>query len=230
MLPARAGPHPTTPAPARPGRPWLRWLGIVAAVAAAAACSRVVTVPTDFPEPLVAALPLRVGVYYPPEFRDYVHKDEGSGDTTWEVRIGAANVAVFDRVFARLFRSATRVDAIPAAGTGSGFDAWLEPRVEAFELALPAQSGTNQYSVWIRYSLRVYGPDGTLVTTWPVSAYGQSGSAMLRGSQSLETAAVLAMRDAAAMISVGFAKQSAIRKALLAETPATKEESGNDPS
>jgi hypothetical protein len=203
---------------------------LAAAVLLVTACSRVVTVPTDFPEPLVAALPLRVGVFYPPGFRDYVHKDEASGDPTWEVRIGAANVAAFDRVFARLFRAVTRVEAIPAAGSGSGFDAWVEPRVEAFEMALPAQSGTNQYSVWIRYSLRVYGPDGTLVATWPVSAYGQSGSAMLRGSQSLETAAVLAMRDAAAMISVGFAKQSAIRKALLAEPPATKEESGNDPS
>lgn len=203
---------------------------MAAASLAAAACSRVVTVPADFPEPLVAPLPLRVAVYYPPAFRDYVHKDEANGDTTWEVRIGAANVAAFDRVFARLFRSATPVEAIPAAGTGAGFDAWIEPRVEAFEMALPAQSGTNQYSVWIRYSLRVYGPDGTLVTTWPVSAYGQSGSALLRGSQSLETAAVLAMRDAAALVSTGFAKQSAIRKALLAESPATKEEPGNDPS
>lgn len=228
MTPTRVSLEP--PAPPRPARPWRRWLGVVWAGLAAAACSRVVTVPADFPEPLVAALPLRVGVYYPPAFRDYVHKDEASGDTTWEVRIGAANVAAFDRVFARLFRSATPVEAIPAAGTGSGFDAWVEPRVEAFEMALPAQSGTNQYSVWIRYSLRVYGPDGTLVTTWPVSAYGQSGSAMLRGSQSLETAAVLAMRDAAALISVGFAKQAAIRKALLAEPPATKEEPGNDPS
>jgi hypothetical protein len=190
------------------------------------ACDQALTIPDRFPPPLVETLPLRVGVHYTEAFRTYTYTEAGRGDTSWTIRAGDANVAMFDAVCQRLFRDSARVDALPAPGTGAGYDAYLEPSVEAFEFAVPSQSGTNQYSVWIRYKLNVYGRDGTLITTWPVSAYGQSASATLQPARSMQEATVLAMRDAAATISTGFPKQKAIRQQLL-ETGTAKEADRN---
>lgn len=218
-----------------PARGWLttgpRLLAAVLLVGLAlGGCDQVVSVPTRFPEPLVDRLPLRVGVHYPPAFRDYVYREDGGNGQQWSIKAGDANVALFDRVFGRLFTDAVRLEALPGPGAASGFDAYVEPAVDAFEFATPAQSGTDEYSVWIRYTLNVYGPDGNLITAWKVSAYGQSGSAVLRAARSMEAATILAMRDAGATISVGFARQKAIRKALLREAPKAVEENSDDPS
>jgi hypothetical protein len=199
-------------------------LAVLLAVALLAGCDQALTIPDKFPEPLVETLPLRVGVHYPEAFRDYTYAEAAGGDTEWTIRAGAANVAMFDAVSKRLFREAVRVDGLPAPGSGTGYDAYLEPTVEAFEFALPSQSGTNQYSVWIRYRLKVYGPDGRLIQDWPVSAYGQSASATLQPARSMEEATVLAMRDAEATFSTGFQRQKAIRQQLLRQS---KVEEGN---
>jgi hypothetical protein len=194
-----------------------------------AACDQALTIPDQFPAPLVETLPLRVGVHYPDAYRDYTYKDAtAGGDAEWTISAGEANVAMFDSVCQRLFRETVRLDALPAAGTAAGYDAYLEPTIEAFEFATPNQSGTNQYSVWIRYRLKVYDREGTLVTTWPVSAYGQSASATLQPARSMQEATVLAMRDAAATISTGFPKQKAIRRKLL--EPGTAKEADRNGS
>jgi len=202
---------------------------LLAMAALTTACDQALTIPDQFPQPLVETLPLRVGVHYPDAFSDYTHTEAASGDTSWTIRAGAANVAMFDSVCQRLFREVVRLDALPAAGEASGYDAYLEPAVDAFEFALPSQSGTNQYSVWIRYRLKVYDRDGSLVATWPVSAYGQSASATLQPARSMQEATVLAMRDAAATISTGFQKQKAIRRQLLDPVPATETDRDGTP-
>jgi hypothetical protein len=199
---------------------------LLAAAGVTAACEQVLTVPDQFPPPLVETLPLRVGVHYPADYSDYTYTEVSGGDSKWSIRAGAANVAMFDSVCQRLFRETVRLDALPAAGAATGYDAYIEPSIDAFEFATPRQSGTSQYSVWIRYRLKVYDREGRLVTTWPVSAYGQSASAALQPARSLQEATVLAMRDAAATISTGFAKQKAIRRELL-EPGTAKEADGN---
>lgn len=201
---------------------------VLAGAAMTAACDQALTIPDQFPAPLVETLPLRVGVHYPDAYRDYTYKEAAEADSGWTIRAGEANVAMFDSVCRRLFRETVRLDALPAAGTAAGYDAYLEPTIEAFEFATPNQSGTNQYSVWIRYRLKVYDREGTLVTSWPVSAYGQSASATLQPARSMQEATVLAMRDAAATISTGFPRQKAIRRQLL--EPGTAKEADRNGS
>ncbi|MBL8224448.1 MAG: hypothetical protein JNM50_03880 [Chromatiales bacterium] len=221
---------PRTESPQSSSRPGqaCRVALLLAAAAMTAACDQALTIPDQFPAPLVETLPLRVGVHYPDAYRDYTYTEAAGGDTEWSIRAGEANVAMFDSVCQRLFRETVRLDAPPAPGTATGYDAYLEPSIEAFEFATPGQSGTNQYSVWIRYRLKVYDRDGTLVTTWPVSAYGQSASSTLQPARSMQEATVLAMRDAAATISTGFPKQKAIRRQLL--EPGTAKEADRNGS
>jgi hypothetical protein len=97
-------------------------------------------------------------------------------------------------------------------------DALIEPSIDAFEFSVPNQSKTDSFAVWIRYRIRVFDFDGNEVANWPVSAYGKSQTASVSGSQALQRAAILAMRDAAALMIIKLDEMTGISK--LAESRA----------
>lgn len=173
-----------------------------------AGCDQALTVPNTFPEPLVEPLPLDVALYFSDEFANYRYRESVEGDAKWDIALGKANVALFESVSRRLFRSATRVSSRPTGTAAEGFNAIIEPSIAAFEFSLPSQSATEQYSVWIRYTVKVFRPDGELLTAWNISAYGESDSTLLRPARSMEQATILALRDAAATLAVGFVKEA----------------------
>lgn len=180
------------------------------------ACSGSVVVEETFPKPLVEKLPLRVAIHYPPTFTDFQHSEKTAGDRDWTIRLGTANVRMFDAVLTSLFEVTQRVSSVDSAVIEMpDLDAVISPVVDAFEFSLPSQSATDQYAVWIRYNLDVYSSDGSLVVRWPVSAYGQSGTRGLTDRESMQRAIVFALRDAEAAIAVGFANQPQIRERLL---------------
>jgi hypothetical protein len=176
-----------------------------------AGCDQALIVPTTFPEPVVEPLPLDVALYFTDEFAGYRYQEDVPGDAKWDIELGKANVALFESVSRRLFRSATRVAARPEGAEAGRYNAIIEPSIAAFEFSLPAQSATDQYSVWIRYTVKVLRPDGTELTSWNISAYGESDSTMLRPARSMEQATILALRDAAAMLTVNFANEARAR-------------------
>jgi hypothetical protein len=183
-------------------------------------CGGPVIVEEAFPVPLIERLPLRVALHYAPAVADYTYKESLAGERDWTVHLGTANVRMFDSVFAGLFLATQRVAGIDtAAQEMPDLDAIIAPAVDAFEFSLPGQAGTGRYAVWIRYNLDVYDRDGQLLLRWPVTAYGQSGTGGLSDEESMERATVLALRDAAASIAVGFAQQPRLRESLLKEQP-----------
>jgi hypothetical protein len=183
-----------------------------------AGCSGSVIVESEFPPPLVERTDLKVALYYSPEFADYVYSEDPGTDMAWTVRLGAANIRMFDSLFGALFAATQRVSSIATAREEyPELDAILAPAVDALEFSLPSQSRTEQYAVWIRYNLDVYTSDGQLLVRWPVSAYGQSDAGVLDGEEPMERATVLAMRDAEATIAVEFARQPKIKSELLRE-------------
>ena len=182
-------------------------------------CAQSVVVNTDFPEPLIQPLPLQVGLHYDSALTDYSYTEELPSDATWSFTLGDVNTKLFDGAFSALFEQTVQVG--DTGGTGDPYDglnAVIEPILEAFEFSLPRQSRSEQYSVWIRYRLNVYTPDGTLITGWPISAYGQSDSRAFGKSKAMEQAAINALRDAYASIVIGFAKEPQIKAALLPES------------
>lgn len=187
----------------------------------AAGCSQSLTIPDRVPEPLVQALPLRVGLYYNPALSSYHYAEHEKGKAAWDVELGPANVGLFNRLGSRMFRDTTQVDKLPTAGNPAAVDIIIEPVIDAFELSLPNNSASDQYAVWIRYTLRVYGPEGELITTWNLSGYGEAGGSTLKPARSMEQATVLAMRDAAAAISLEFAAQPGIDKLLQEQSDAS---------
>ena len=179
-----------------------------------AGCSQSLTIPDRVPEPLVQTLPLRAGLYYTPAFSGFRYTENGEGESGWNIELGQANVGLFDRLSSRMFRDTAHTGGLPAAGIPADFDVVIEPAIDAFEVSLPSQSASDKYAVWIRYTLNVYGPDGGLITAWKLSGYGEAGENTLKPARSMEQATILAMRDAAAAISLGFAAQPGIDKLL----------------
>ena len=80
------------------------------------------------------------------------------------------------------------------------FDAYIEPSIDAFEFSVPNQTRTDSFAVWIRYRIKVWNSAGDQIANWPIAAYGKSQTTALGGSNALQRAAILAMRDAAALM------------------------------
>ena len=161
--------------------------------------SNVVLEPPTIPVPLTDKIPASVGLRMPEEFDHFVHEEEIIGREQWSIDLGRSNASLFEQLFGYMFEKVTilRADDDPQQ---FAMDALIEPSIEAFEFSVPNQSKTEAFAVWIRYRIRVFDDEGDLVANWPVSAYGKSETESVSGTQALQRAAVLAMRDAAALM------------------------------
>ena len=161
------------------------------------------------PDPLIAPLPLSVGVRYPTSFDHFVHEEQVIGKEKWQVDLGASNKMLFDKLFNAMFTS-LRVVSESENPAAYNLDAMIEPTIDAFEFSVPEQSQTDSFAVWIRYRIKVFDKAGTQVANWPISAYGKSQTSTFGGDDALRRAAVLAMRDAAALIILQMDKSTGI--------------------
>ena len=165
-----------------------------------ASCASSVTLDTPtIPHPLTDKIPISVGLRLPANFDHFVHEESVFGREEWTIDLGNANAALFKQLFSDMF------DRVSIVGINDDpklmdIDALVEPTIDAFEFSTPGQSKTQAFAVWIRYRLKVFDHDGTLVSNWPVSAYGKSQTTTMNKSDALQRAAILAMRDAAALM------------------------------
>jgi len=197
-------------------------------------CSTSVTLQApSIPVPLTDEIPVSVGLRMPANFYNFLHEEEVYGREEWSIDLGDANAAMFLHLFGHMFSNVVvlKVSEDPAS---HNFDALIEPSIDAFEFSVPNQSKTDSFAVWIRYRIKVYDRAGTLVSNWPVSAYGKSQTASISNSEALQRAAILAMRDAAAVMIMKLdevTKISTLSGRLapvpaLAPGPATAEDDG----
>ena len=162
------------------------------------------------PEPRIEKIPVDVAVRIPAEFESFVHVEEVLGKDTWTIDLGRSNAAFFTQLFDFMF------DSLVVLGPDDDprdyqFDALIEPTIEGFEFSTPAQSQSPEFAVWIRYRMAVFDSMGNRASSWTVSAYGKSQKEGIGGTDSLRRAAILAMRDAAALIIMQMDKVTKIR-------------------
>ena len=191
--------------------------GVLFAVLLSGCGSNVTLDPVTIPKPLIEPMPLSVAVRIPAEFEHYVHEDEVLGREKWRIDLGRSNAALFSQLFKFMFEDVQVIGPDDDAGTLS-IDALIEPSIDAFEFSVPSQSKTESYAVWIRYRLKIYDNAGDMYANWPVSAYGKSEQFGLTGDEPLKRAAILAMRDAAALMIMNLDKATSI--AALKDRPA----------
>ena len=197
--------------------------GALAAVFAAGCGSNVTLDPVTIPAPLIEPMPLSIAIRIPAEFEHFVHEDEVLGREKWRIDLGRSNAALFSQLFEFMFDEVTVLGPDDDASV-LAIDALIEPSIDAFEFSVPSQSKTEAYAVWIRYRLKIYDSAGDLYANWPLSAYGKSEQFGLTGDEPLKRAAILAMRDAAALTIMNLDKSTAI--SALKDRPAETLASG----
>lgn len=191
------------------GNHFRRWrkLVLVAIPFALTACSSAVVVESRFPTPLIEPLPVRVGLIFDQELYNYIHAEDVPQQSTWTIDLGDANVAMLQPLFESMFTEAPTLEDMAAASTQQGLlDGILQPVLEKFEFDVPIGQRDEFVEVWMQYNLKLYRPDGQLVTEWPVSGYGKYELAGKR-TEAVERAAIVAMREVGATISTKFAQQ-----------------------
>lgn len=191
---------------------------LLAAITAGCA-SNVTLPPPTIPVPLMEKIPITVGLRMPKNFYSFVHQEETYGRDEWSIDLGNSNAAFFTQLFGFMFNDVKllKVADDPAL---MNIDALVEPSIDAFEFSTPSQSRADAFAVWVRYRIKVFDRDGNQVANWPVSAYGKSSTEGINDSESLQRAAVLAMRDAAALMIMKLDAETGISALAARESPA----------
>ena len=194
-------------------------------------CGSSVTLKTPtIPEPLLEQIPMSVGLRMPENFEHFVHQEKVYGREEWSIDLGRSNAALFEQLLAHMF-AGVKVLGPDDDPQLLPLDALIEPSIDAFEFSTPEQSNTDAFAVWIRYRMKVYDREGKLVSNWPVSAYGKSLATTMKSSAALQRAAVLAMRDAAALMIMKFDNVTRISSlaggSLTKIAPAVESETGD---
>jgi len=193
---------------------WVTWLALTA-------CTATAPISSEFPKPVVEPIPLRVGIRYTDEFKNYVFRQNIRGEQGWVVLMGSANVALFGQVLDGMFEDSVDLENPETRPRDKrNLDAYIEPEVESFEFAAPLEWDTDVFTVWITYRLNLYDSESRLVTSWPVRAYGQSRHNVynfLSADKALAEATTVAMRDAGAYVAIYFEDEPRIREWLREE-------------
>lgn len=166
-----------------------------------------ITVDGSIPAPLVEPMPLRVGVYYSPEFANYTSQEESLSGDTWQV----AFADLQKRYVHTMLTSAFDDVVVASAATPDpsvDYDVLLVPEVENFAFLTPQESGSKFFAVSMRHYVRFIGVDGTDYGAWEINSYGRSRSSFGRSIKDLANEACLdAMRDLATSVIVGLPEE-----------------------
>ena len=166
------------------------------------------------PPPLLEQLPVRVGVHYSDEFRNYVHK-ETRGSIDYEVALGAAHVVNLDWLLKAMFREIVHVDDPTRVGGITPPLAFvLEPKFEEYSFLTPKDVAGEAFIVTIRYLLTLYDSGGARVDSFTFTGYGREKAHTLASKEPLAVATQRAMRDAGAKVAVELTDQDAVRLLL----------------
>ncbi len=172
------------------------------------------TTKAALPPPLIEQLPVRIGVYYSKEFREYVHK-ETRGTIDYEINLGPAHVTNLDWLLKAMFREVVPVDD-PAhvANIRPPLAFVLEPRFEEYSFLTPKDIAGEAFIVTIRYLLTLYDGTGARVDSFTFTGYGREKAHTLASKEPLAVATQRAMRDAGAKVAVELTDQESVRLLL----------------
>jgi hypothetical protein len=168
----------------------------------------------QLPPPLIEQLPVRVGVYYSKEFREYVHK-ETRANIDYEVNLGPAHVTNLNWLLKAMFRDVVEVDdPTRVAGIAPPLILVLEPKFEEYSFLTPKDVAGEAFIVTIRYLLTLYDGAGTRVDSFTFTGYGRERAHTLASKEPLAVATQRAMRDAGAKVAVELTDQDSVRLLL----------------
>lgn len=204
------------------------WL--VIGLALLAGCSTNVRLKdTRLPDALVEPYPLTVALRFGKDIEAFAYEETLPTGGKYTIDLGRASALMFRSTLEDMFAGVVPVPA--GERPPEGVDLLIEPSLVALEFAVPAQTVTKDFAVWIRYQVKVYDAEGNPQADYALSAYGKAArESMMGGTQdALQSAASLAIRDAAVLLLTGFEREAKLSTRQLAglaaaETPAATAE------
>ena len=161
-------------------------------------------VDSEIPSPVVSRMPVKMGVVYSDELRNYIYEEDSEDRPEWKIDSGASHLALFQQILTSMFEEATEVTT---TDTDAGVDAVLLPSVAEMQFALPAETKTDFYEAWVKYNMELYDRDGNTIANWSVTGYGKSSTEFMKSrDKGLNAAVNQALRDAGARFALGFPK------------------------
>ncbi|MEM9172789.1 MAG: hypothetical protein AAGA84_08805 [Pseudomonadota bacterium] len=201
---------------------------ILATLTTVSGCGASIKLKNDpLPEALVEQWPLTVAVRYDETVRNFVHTEKLATNEKFQIDLGSASQQMFADTLGDMFAEVIEVtDGAPVPSV----DLLIEPSVTALEFAIPSQTVTNDFAVWIKYAVKVYDTTGKLQADFPVPAYGKAASeSMLGGNRAGLTAATrLALRDASTLLLTRFDVDAGMRGRQLPRRQNPTEESSDE--
>ena len=183
-----------------------RFIYPVALLLVLAACEQSVSlkVDTEIPAPVISRMPVKMGVFYSDELRNYIFEENSEDRPNWKIESGSSHVALFDQIISSMF---VETKQVPGTTADTTIDAVLSPSVAEMQFALPDETKTDFYEAWVKYNMELYDRDGSRIAGWSVTGYGKSSTEFMKSrDKGLNAAVNQALRDAGARFALGFRK------------------------
>lgn len=174
------------------------------------ACATQVEVKGHFPEPLRRPLPFNGVLVLDERLQNAAYR--ATHGKTIEVAIGSAQTQMFTTVAPHLFQAFHTSDDLSSA-LAQRHDLTLMPELRDIQIATPDDTQLNIFEVWLRYLIEIYDQEGRLLVTWPVVAYGKTQDQFMKSDEdALNQAAMVALRDAGARLTLEFEQEPLIQR------------------
>lgn len=176
------------------------------------ACATRVEVSGHFPKPLRQPLPFSGVLVLEERLQNAAYRN--THGKAVEVALGAAQTQMFKTVAPHLFQSFHFSDGL-ASALQQQRDLILVPELRDIQIATPDDTQLKIFEVWLRYLIDIYDRDGRLLVTWPVVAYGKTQNQFMKSDEAaLNQAAMVALRDAGARLSLEFEQEPLVQRWL----------------
>ncbi len=187
-----------------------------------------VSLENQFPTPLLEPIPINAGIVLNEKLLGYNHNEEIQGSGKFNIHIGSAQRNMFSRLGEGLFNNYTVLEQL---ASNDNVDAILLPEIMQMQMALPRQTRSEYFEVWMRYRFHFYDNQANLLGSWDLPAYGKANQNDYRGDEAgIKAAALSACRDAMAFFSLNFQSESVAARWAAGEkgTPKVVQESSEE--
>jgi hypothetical protein len=165
-----------------------------------------------YPKPLLKPLPLKIGVYYNDDFQKYESMERLSSESSLNIRLGKANIALFDYILPYVFEEVTPVQDLSEANDDMGnFDIILEPSITYYSCNF-IHGWETKCQVDITYAITFYSLNNMRLDTWLINAEGFASGHLGTLGGLAKDATQIAMRDLAAQFMAGICKNMATKE------------------
>ena len=153
----------------------------------------------DFPKVLAKPKPLSAAVVFEPSFATYIAQPNAKT----VIDMGAAQVRLLRNAFAGLFGRLEFVGSREEITIDNAMV--IIPSVREVQVSTPSENYQNVFEVWIKYNLDLESTAGQSIDSWFMPAYGKTPDAFMASkSDAIEQAAISALRDAGAKLTLDF--------------------------